>query len=185
MKDDGYAAWLIPSEFRDVNYGASLKKLLTNHVTLVRVHRFDPADVQFSDAWVSSAVLVFRKAPSARDHEVEFTFGGTLETPRAKQLVSLDELRSSRKWTSFPAHEDNDRRSAADSDAPVFADLFRIQRGIATGSNDFFILTRADAKSHGIPERYLRPILPSPRRLTHTFVEADEDGYARTDPQLV
>jgi adenine-specific DNA-methyltransferase len=184
MRENGFAAWLIPSEFMDVNYGASLKKLLTERVTLLRVHRFNPADVQFNDALVSSAVLVFRKATPKAGHEVEFTFGGTLQTPKAKQLVSLDELRASRKWTSFPAHEDNDRRSTADSDAPTLADLFRIQRGIATGSNDFFVLTRADAKSHGIPARYLRSILPSPRRLTQTVVEADEDGYALTDPQL-
>ena len=61
MEDGGYAAWLIPSEFMDVNYGAALKRFLTDRVTLLRVHRFDPDDVQFGDALVSSVVLVFRK----------------------------------------------------------------------------------------------------------------------------
>jgi len=78
MADGGYAAWLIPSEFMDVNYGAVLKRYLTDHVTLIRVHRFDPADVQFDDALVSSAVLVFQKTPPPPDHVVAFTFGGTL-----------------------------------------------------------------------------------------------------------
>jgi type I restriction-modification system DNA methylase subunit len=78
MADDGYAAWLIPSEFMDVNYGAVLKRYLTDHVTLIQVHRFDPADVQFDDALVSSAVLVFQKTPPPPDHVVAFTFGGTL-----------------------------------------------------------------------------------------------------------
>src|SRR5205814_2094330 len=36
LADDGYAAWLIPSEFMDVNYGTALKHFLTERVTLVR-----------------------------------------------------------------------------------------------------------------------------------------------------
>jgi hypothetical protein len=35
------------------------RRYLTDQVTLMRVHRFDPADVQFSDALVSLAVLMF------------------------------------------------------------------------------------------------------------------------------
>ena len=55
MADDGLAAWLIPSEFMDVNYGRAIKEYLLNQVTLLRIHRFDPSDVQFNDALVSSA----------------------------------------------------------------------------------------------------------------------------------
>ena len=42
MEDGGIAAWLIPSEFMDVNYGAALKGFLADRVTLIRAHRFDP-----------------------------------------------------------------------------------------------------------------------------------------------
>ena len=45
LEDGGYAAWLIPSEFMDVNYGAALKRYLTDSVTLLRVHRFEPDHV--------------------------------------------------------------------------------------------------------------------------------------------
>jgi type I restriction-modification system DNA methylase subunit len=97
MEDDGYAAWLIPSEFMDVNYGAALKRFLTDRVTLIRAHRFDPDDVQFGDALVSSVVLVFKKAPPQPDHKPQFTFGRTLDRPQACDRVSLDHLRASRK----------------------------------------------------------------------------------------
>ena len=49
MEDDGVAAWLIPSEFMDVNYGAALKGFLADRVTLIRAHRVDPDDVQFQN----------------------------------------------------------------------------------------------------------------------------------------
>lgn len=184
MEEGGYAAWLIPSEFMDVNYGAALKRFLTDRVELLRVHRFDAEDVQFGDALVSSVVLVFHKAPPPREHTVEFTFGGTMAQPHARESVTLDRLRDSRKWTVYPEHARNDRRTSTNGEGPTLGDLFRIQRGIATGSNKFFVLERTDAARRGLPKKFLRPILPSPRHLKATIINADEDGYPLIDPQF-
>lgn len=184
MEDDGYGAWLVPSEFMDVNYGAALKHFFTDKVTLVRAHRFDPDDVQFSDALVSSVVLVLKKAPPPVGHEPEFTFGGTLDRPHDRNRVILDRLRASRKWTSFPNHANNDRRTSDDDNGPTLSDFFRVRRGIATGSNKFFVLERTAAQSRGLPACYLRPILPSPRHLKTTVIETDSDGFPVLDRQL-
>ena len=54
LAEGGLAGWLIPSEFLDVNYGKQIRKYLQERVTLLRIHRFDPKEVQFSDALVSS-----------------------------------------------------------------------------------------------------------------------------------
>jgi adenine-specific DNA-methyltransferase len=184
MEDGGYAAWLIPSEFMDVNYGAALKRYLTDRVTLIRAHRFDPDNVQFGDALVSSVILVFRKAPPPRRHQAEFTFGGTMNEPHASDRIPLERLRESRKWTVYPTYARNDRHTISDGNGPTLSDFFRIQRGIATGSNKFFVLHRADAKRRGLPAKYLRPILPSPRHLKTTVIEGDDDGYPRIGRQL-
>lgn len=184
MEDDGCAAWLVPSEFMDVNYGAALKRYLTDRVTLIRAHRFNPDDVQFGDALVSSVVLVFRKASPPRGHVVEFTFGGTFLAPDATESVPLEHLRASRKWTVYPSHSKNDRRPSADGEGPTLGDFFRVRRGIATGANRFFVLERADARRRGLPARYLQPILPSPRHLKQTVINADERGDPLLDPQL-
>jgi adenine-specific DNA-methyltransferase len=183
METGGYAAWLIPSEFMDVNYGAALKGYLTERVTLIRAHRFDPAEVQFEDALVSSVVLVFRKLRPRPGHAVEFTFGGTIRQPQAMDSIPLDQLRSSHKWTTYPSHARNDRRVSS-SGGSTLGDLFYIQRGIATGSNRFFVLDRGDAERRGFPKRYLRPILPSPRLLKTTVIDADESGYPLLERQL-
>jgi adenine-specific DNA-methyltransferase len=184
MADDGYAAWLIPSEFMDVNYGAVLKRYLTDHVTLIRVHRFDPADVQFGDALVSSTVLVFQKTPPPPDHTVEFTFGGALLSPLVGDRISLQQLRDSRKWTVYPRHPRNDRCLSSAGNDVTLGDLFRIRRGIATGNNRFFILERREAERRGFPHGCLRPILPAPRFLKTTVIEADQDGCPLIEPQL-
>ena len=184
MEQDGIAAWLIPSEFMDVNYGVALKRYLTDNVTLLRAHRFDPDDVQFGDALVSSVVLVFRKTPPTAHHAVEFTFGGTLTEPSARDLIPLERLRASRKWTAYPNHAKNDRHTLGDDTGPRLGNFFRVQRGIATGCNKFFVLDRADAKKRGLPDKYLRPILPSPRQLKTTIIDGDDDGYPLIDQQL-
>jgi predicted RNA methylase len=184
MDNGGIAAWLIPSEFMDVNYGAALKDFLTSQVTLIRAHRFDPDDVQFDDALVSSVILVFRKAPPPKEHEVEFTFGGPIAEPRAAQFIPVVRLQSARKWSAYPSHARNDRSLANEGSGPTLSDLFQIRRGIATGSNDFFVVDRADAARRGLPASYLRPILPSPRRLKTTVIESDQEGFPLLDPQL-
>ncbi|MBY0522723.1 MAG: Eco57I restriction-modification methylase domain-containing protein [Gemmataceae bacterium] len=184
MEEDGYAAWLIPSEFMDVNYGAALKRFLIDRVTLLRVHRFDPDDVQFGDALVSSVVLIFRKAPPVHEHVVDFSFGGTLGVPRVCDSIRLEQLREARKWTTFPNNHKNDRSTPTNEDGPTLGDFFRVQRGIATGSNKFFILERADGERRGFPEQYLRPILPSPRHLQATVIDSDSKGYPLIDRPL-
>src|SRR5579885_2509745 len=99
LAEGGLAGWLIPSECLDVNYGKQIRKYLQERVTLLRIHRFDPKEVQFSDALVSSAVVWFRKFKPPVDHEVEFTFGGTLTQPHFSRFISISALDAKTKWT--------------------------------------------------------------------------------------
>jgi len=63
-RSDSLSIWLILSEFMDLNYGSVLKEYLLNRVYLMRIHRFEPSEVQFEDALVSSAFVWFRnRAP--------------------------------------------------------------------------------------------------------------------------
>lgn len=178
MADQGVACWLVPSEFMDVGYGAALKKYLLGHVELLRVHRFDPETVQFDDALVSSCVLWFRRCRPRPDQLVRTTFGGTVERPEIVQPVSLAELASGRKWTRLSRQEPQGSRHA------TLGDFFFIKRGIATGANGAFILTRQKAEGLGLPAEFLRPILPSPRYLAQDEVAGDSHGLPQCEPQL-
>lgn len=171
MADDGVAAWLMPSEFMDVNYGKAVKQYLLKQVTLLRIHRFDPADVQFGDALVSSAVVWFRRAPPLRRHEVQFTFGGPLAAPNVRRLVSTADLAHEAKWTRYPVFGVREAHVG-----PKLKDFFKIQRGIATGDNKFFIMTAGEAEARGVPRKFLTPILPSPRYMPEDEIAADAEG---------
>lgn len=171
MAEGGLAGWLIPSEFMDVNYGRQVKHYLLEHTTLLHIHRFDPADVQFDDALVSSAVVWFRKGSPPKQHSVKFTFGGSLGSPRVDRIVPVAALTSEQKWTRFPASGPRVR-----STKPTFEEFFIVRRGLATGDNRFFILTHEEIEKRYLPREMFRPILPSPRYLTTDEIEADIEG---------
>lgn len=171
MSDHGIAGWLIPSEFMDVNYGRAIKRYLLNQVTLLHIHRFDPNDVQFADALVSSAIVWFRKTPLMKEHKVTFSFGGSLLRPKLLRHIPIEPLIHENKWTRFPAA---DIRS--NGTTPILSDFFQIKRGLVTGDNSYFILNIDKIAKHGLPMEVFRPILPSPRYLKDDEIQADESG---------
>ena len=186
LADGGLALWLVPSEVLDVNYGEVLRNYLTTRVTLLHVHRFRPADVQFGDALVTSAVIAFEKSPPPPSHRPRMTFGGSLDHPDRSEIVPLEALRTSKKWSKFPLdHRDPDPPLAPEG-VLTLGDLFTIKRGLVTGANAFFILPREEALARGIPPVHLTPILPSPRHLLENVIEADPDGFPRLpNPQVL
>ncbi len=183
LAEDGIGVWLIPSEFMDVNYGTTLKRYLAERVTLLHIHRFDPTDLQFGDALVSSAVVVFQKSGHRKNHRTIFSYGGSLLKPKCQRSISLEVLAHTRKWTSLPDASRNELEEAK-GEGPVLGAIFATKRGIATGANNFFILPRDKARSLRIPHDFLKPILPSPRHLKTLVIEADRDGYPVLEKQL-
>lgn len=171
MEEQGLAIWLIPSEFMDVNYGSALRRYLTERVTLLHIHRFCPTDVQFTDALVSSAVVVFRNSPPPTGHHTRFSFAGPIDAPVNEAFVPLQTLARSSKWTQFPA-----TITLKEKGELTLGDIFSIKRGLATGCNNFFILNEDDAKASGIPRDFLKPILPGPRHVLEDIIEGLPDG---------
>jgi adenine-specific DNA-methyltransferase len=179
MQEDGIAGWLIPSEFMDVNYGREINRYLLEKVTLLSVHRFDPNDVQFSDALVSSAVAFFKKTLPPNNHVVTFSFGGTLLEPRLARKLPITALANESKWTRFPKANIRIKENN-----PKLSDFFQIKRGIATGDNSFFILNAEQIESRQLPFEAFRPILPSPRYLPENEISSDSDGLPLIERQL-
>lgn len=178
LSADGISGWLIPSEFMDVNYGATIKKYLLTEVELLHIHRFDPKEPQFGDAIVSSAIVWFRKRKVPASHRVRFTFGGTLLNPKISSFVEKKTLMEEKKWSRFPQQAVREQDTS-----PKIGDFFSIKRGVVTGDNKFFIKTREEIRELGLPLEMFRPILPPPRKLAVDEVEADGDGFPKLDSQ--
>ena len=193
IAENGIAGWLIPSEFMDVNYGEQIKQYLLDRVTLLRIHRFNPIDLQFQDALVSSSMIWFKKAKPPANHTVECSYGGTLAVPEIASSISTGILRSTPKWTRLPFVEKAEKHrippttwldQRSEKDGLILSDLFEIKRGLATGANKYFLLHEDQIMRHAIPSDILTPVLPSPRYLVSDEIHADSLGNPLLDQRL-
>ncbi len=183
MCDGAIGAWLVPTEWMDVNYGVALKEYLCSKVHLLRVHCFDAEDAQFADALVSSSVLFFRKGQPNADATCELTVGA-LQAPATTQTVPLSVLRFAPKWRPHFSPANPQRPHHRGPPAVTLGDLVFVKRGIATGGNAFFVRTHAEFLRLGIPEKFLRPVLPSSRQLKADVIGRRPDGYPDTAEPL-
>lgn len=178
LKEDGLSCWLIPAEFLDVNYGTAVKHYLTEQVQLLEIHRFREDDLQFSDALVSSCIVIFRNS-KPKAGKVAFTQGKDLNAPSSINLVDCGRLKCDEKWSRLFESE-----QPTASNAPSLGEFFTVKRGIATGKNDFFIVDLQTIKRYNLPPLFLVPILPSPRLLKTDTINGDGDGMPLLDEGL-
>lgn len=179
MAKGAIAGWLIPSEFMGVNYGRMLKRYLLEKVTLLQIHRYDPHDVQFDNALVSSAVVWIKNTSPPADHKVLFTYGGTLDKPALSREVPAADLAHEAKWTRYP-----NATKTAEKAGITLGDLFDIKRGLATGDNSFFIMDRAQIEERNLPFECFTPVLPGSRFIPDDEIEADTLGLPAINKQL-
>ena len=184
LAPNAICGWLIPSEFMDVNYGSILKQYLLNNVRLLRIHRYNPENCKFDNALVSSCVVWFKNEIVTENYDIEFSYGGTHERPEISKKIDKNTLEVHRKWTQFPK-KDNINRQSYNSSTPVLGDFFTIKRGLATGDNDFFILSKEQIEELSLDMQFFTPILPSPRHLKCDEVFSDKDGYPCLDTQYI
>lgn len=95
------------------------------------------------------------------------------------RLVALSELQANTKWTSLAA--DGLRQTV---EGWRLADFFEVKRGLATGDNRFFIMTRDQIAARNLPMKFFKPILPGPRHLESDIIEAESDGTPKLARQL-
>jgi len=123
-------------------------------------------------------VVWFRKRRAESGHQVALSYGGTLSRPTHSRLVPASALQNQRKWTGLATAGMKDT-----GEGLRLADFFSIKRGLATGHNRFFILSRAEIEEHGLPLEFFKPILPGPRHLPSDVIEAEADGAPRIERQ--
>jgi len=177
LANGAIASWLLPAEFLYVNYGRVLREYLTSRVTVLSIHHFDPDEVQFDDALVSSCIVTCRKESPAKDSACQVSYGGNFLAPKQTKSVPLSQLRDISKWT-MPHFEQPDLSGGS---VLRLKDFVSVRRGIATGANDFFIVDDATITKYQIPKSFLKPILPGPRCIRGTVIEANPDGTPQLD----
>jgi len=166
----GRAAVILPAEFLNANFGEEIKERLVRVMRPPGLVVFAPSLNLFADALTTSAIVFLDKARSAEapawakrvesvEEAEEFVCklcAGTVG--RAGHCcLDLTVLKPRDKWLNLLFNE------KAQTDAAPFpkriGDYFDCRRGIATGANDYFCLSRAELREHHLTEAHVEPCI--------------------------
>lgn len=164
--------FITSAEWLDVGYGSLMRSLLTNGLGLELLELLDAKDRAFDDAMTTSVVTTFQAGRSVHAAglivERVSALGHGRSDPRP---IDASALRASQAWTRLI-------RSGASPD-PGHVELgtyVRVSRGMVTGANPFFVMTRRDAAERGL-EPWVEPVISDAREVQ----AAARDGRFEVD----
>jgi adenine-specific DNA-methyltransferase len=166
----GRAAVILPAEFLNANFGEEIKERLVRVMRPAALVVFAPSLNLFADALTTSAIVFLEKGrppkafacvkrvDSLEDAERfigKLCAGGTVRA--GDGCLELAALNPRDKWLNLLLN------GSAWHDSTEFpkrvGDYFNCRRGIATGANDFFCLSRLGMREHGLTEAHVEPCI--------------------------
>lgn len=166
LRPGGRAAIIVPGEWVNANFGQEFKEFLAAHTLLRKLIYFEHANELFGDALTTSSILLIEKVRTAEPVEVIY-FGS--------ESAPISELFNCLETTDCPSGIRRNHYSFADllthprwegvlsgtwTPAPAgfvqLRELATTSRGIATGANDFFMLSAKQAEQRKIGKACLR-----------------------------
>lgn len=131
------------AEWLDVNYGSSMRQLLTDQLRINEMHIYSKESRIFDGAETTA---------------VAFSFGDNkrmvrITTPGECGEVNLDTLKGISKWSSVLSRTP----STQDSDLVPLGSIASVHRGVVTGDNRFWV--RKPESLSGIPDTLTTPVV--------------------------
>lgn len=183
LNKNGRAAYIIPSEFLNSDYGKLVKSYLIKNKLLRYIIVFDFEENVFDDALTTASILLF--ANDKEKSEVEFINIKTLDElnslqskiqsyPRntAEKAFSFSELNPEIKWRAYYQKQNATRFK----NLVPFSNYGKVVRGIATGANEYFTFNQSKAKQYKIDEKYLLPCITKSVDVSGAFFTKDNFG---------
>ncbi len=160
LRFGGRLAFITPTEFLDVRYGAALKEALLSWCDIDELIVLEMDELAFDGVLTTSAITIAtkRERVTRRVRMTEAQLNGSVARGR-KVLLKADEVQADRSWTALlPSRAERIRPLLAGRSATL-DDYARVRRGIATGDNSFFCLTQEEVDGWGIERRFLVPVV--------------------------
>jgi adenine-specific DNA-methyltransferase len=166
LRFGGRLAFITPTEFLDVRYGAPLKEALLSWCDIDELIVLEMDELAFDGVLTTSAITIATKRERAtrRPRMTEAQLGGAIVRGRQVEL-GADEVSADAPWTALlPSRAERIRPLLAGRSA-MLGDYARVRRGIATGGNSFFCLTQEQVDLWAIEPRFLVPVVAGSKDL--------------------
>ena len=174
--------FITSAEWLDTRYGEAMRRLLVERLGLHTLAVIDPAAMPFADVMTTAALSGFTVGAAFDQIATDLIDRPmTLDLNALRHTVSRQQLAAARRWSP-------ELRSAVapgpllppENGSPTTVPLgtiARVHRGVATGANEFFVLTREQAQTLGLMQ-WCRPAITRAQEL----IQANgvvHDGPAR------
>jgi adenine-specific DNA-methyltransferase len=151
----GTAAFIIPSEFLNVDFAEPIKEYLLSQNLLDAIILFEHSESTFNGVLITPCILLLRKDRTA---EEQIRIARVKRARTSEDLwhalrhqadfVKPNQLPPNAKWEPLL----NSLGSHASGGLVPLGSLARCVRGIATGANSFFTLSAAEVEKYGLEE---------------------------------
>lgn len=153
--------FITAAEWLDVNYGQSMRDMLTNGLGGKAVFVVAPEIPVFSDAMVSACITCF--APGSEDADIAFKAidqADDLLELSGGHLADKTAARAQRNWSVLVRNQDIIRNEGHVD----LGELFKVSRGQVTGKNSVWV---ARDNRFGLPDEYLVPTITDAADIIH------------------
>ena len=185
LRKGGRLAYIMPLEFLNTGYGTVIKDFLTRNGHLYAIIKLDCEKDIFPDVTTTCGIILFDT--STKYSEVRFySIKDVSNLARFEQVSDyvekkVVELKASNKWIPYFA---TDRVRPKVADMVKINQFGRFSRGIATGANEFFVLSEADVNRFGLKEHVVFCLSKSSQVVKSFFSNADLEVLRRTGAKV-
>lgn len=161
LEDQGRLAFIVSADICEGVFAKTLWAWVTDHFCLDGVVTFSPDAAPFPGVDTNALIFLLRKDKPTN----EFTWARVLRTDaddlealltNLKQAPSSESIEVSRRDVTEGIRTGLSRpRHKPTEDVVLLKDVAHTMRGIATGANDFFVMTSAQAKDRGLDQSLL------------------------------
>jgi adenine-specific DNA-methyltransferase len=150
-------AFITPANWLDVDYGRAAKEYLVSHATIEGIITFDDGHSLFGRVRTSPSISLIQKSKGGGRP----TRGILLEPGDLPPVEAIPSLLNKR----LPGRVDGDRGKTTRPQLVRvrLGDVAKVQRGVATGMNRFFVISEEERARRHLEEADLRACLATPR----------------------
>lgn len=192
LSKNGRAAYIIPSEFLNADYGKLVKDYLLKTNTLRHLFVIDFKENVFDRALTTASILLL--ANDKHSSEINIS---TIKSKHELQLIkkyieaypnkagefrfNSQKLDPNIKWRKYYQVQN----STGYKNLVPFSKYAKVMRGIATGANEYFTFKLSKTKEFSIPKENLLPCICKAKDVKGHFFTAKDFENLRSKDELV
>ncbi|MBU2633964.1 MAG: SAM-dependent methyltransferase [Nanoarchaeota archaeon] len=176
LKEGGKLIFITPSEFLNVNYGTSVKEYFKKNYEIDSIITFENGALVFEDNLSTACITVLtRKNNPDKNKKVKLIklskwigkndlikFYNEKQENYSDENISLTllkqgELNYKEKWLKY--FNKNEKFESCKHNLIKLSDIAFVNRGIATGANNYFLFSNSKFKEWNLEEDYFKPVI--------------------------